>query len=987
MNYFTKQQIEEIRRRLASIGVKDSDLPDAETLTGDELVAIVQNGENRKASIYELLHDYLPEDFVDGLHDGKSAYEIWLDQGNTGTEADFIASLKGDKGAKGDRGIVGPPGMPGTPGITQVTASVDDGTGTPSVNTYMEGTKLVMRFHNLKGESGQGGGGGITEIPVATQYALGGIKIGYTQNEKNYPVKLDNSSRAFVTVPWTSDGGASGTDGGHWEQAFCVTLTETTPSQMPLAAYPFQEGNGWSQSADTSNGRTYVWMSTRWVSGNGTPNAWQGPWQIGAPGGLNGVDGDKFEYIYATTATDSSDDMSSLPAVNVRQNSGGHLFSEDDFVPDGWTDNPVGVSQTMKAEWMCFRVKTFTRDDTTNTVTGHWDNFIGPVLWSSYGKNGLDGDGVEYIFYASTSNSVPAGQRPDEWPANQADEYTGPAGSAWSDNPIDLATLGQGAREWVSIRKKRTVDGVQSWGQFSEPALWTYIGRDGVVSGYIVDLSNENMLVSVDSNGTASGYSNSTLVQVFNNGAAVPVDDGSNNGFTVTVGTLTRSDGVAVTSSQASASVAADGKTVNVTITSLANFSGINLFVPLTVNMPDGTSRDITVSAFGVRLGEDGMTVDLSAGAAAIRSDYYGNNVVPNTISVQANIFKGVSLNDVIKPTDGDSRFQFKYYWNVNTGSPTVYTLTTADSIAVTTGGGTYTGLTIELYYYYNNRYVLIDNETLPFVKDGAPGIGIDAINYWISPVSNSISATKVSTSGVYSYSGSVSFKAYKRSGNSNPVEFTTLSLSDRETISVNIGSDAVTPTYDAAKGYWVATRSGATTTAPYTVVKITSASNTTLASTTIPFSIVGETGQSVFTSTVFKRSETQPPKPGTSTDASSTDYGGTYYNPVPYGWSDGVPPLYTVSYDEILRNQLWTCHRVFTNDGLSPQDSEWSDVTLAMDTATLDIEFAPAQADDAIPPVPTQANRHGGRYTTPMYSTKLLPAISKWYGERSARL
>ena len=27
--------------------------------------------------------------------DGKSAYEIWLEQGNSGTEQDFLASLKG----------------------------------------------------------------------------------------------------------------------------------------------------------------------------------------------------------------------------------------------------------------------------------------------------------------------------------------------------------------------------------------------------------------------------------------------------------------------------------------------------------------------------------------------------------------------------------------------------------------------------------------------------------------------------------------------------------------------------------------------------------------------------------------------------------------------------------------------------------------------------------------------------------------------------
>ncbi len=38
---------------------------------------------------------------------GKSAYDLWLDAGNVGTEADFFASLKGDKGD---------PGAPGTGG-------------------------------------------------------------------------------------------------------------------------------------------------------------------------------------------------------------------------------------------------------------------------------------------------------------------------------------------------------------------------------------------------------------------------------------------------------------------------------------------------------------------------------------------------------------------------------------------------------------------------------------------------------------------------------------------------------------------------------------------------------------------------------------------------------------------------------------------------------------------------------------------------------
>jgi len=36
--------------------------------------------------------------------DGKSAYQIWLDEGNTGTEQDFLDSLKGPQGPPGEDG-------------------------------------------------------------------------------------------------------------------------------------------------------------------------------------------------------------------------------------------------------------------------------------------------------------------------------------------------------------------------------------------------------------------------------------------------------------------------------------------------------------------------------------------------------------------------------------------------------------------------------------------------------------------------------------------------------------------------------------------------------------------------------------------------------------------------------------------------------------------------------------------------------------------
>lgn len=85
-----------------------------------------------------------------------------------------------------------------------------------------------------------------------------------------------------------------------------------------------------------------------------------------------------------------------------------------------------------------------------------------------------------------------------------------------------------------------------------------------------------------------------------------------------------------------------------------------------------------------------------------------------------------------------------------------------------------------------------------------------------------------------------------------------------------------------------------------------------------------GPKGQSVFKSVVFLKSATKPPAP--------TD--GTYASPVPTtgGWTDGVPegeePLYATS-------------RVFTSDGLAPQQSTWSEPYLAADSADLNFEWS----------------------------------------------
>lgn len=43
----------------------------------------------------------------------------------------------------------------------------------------------------------------IEGVPAASNDNIGGIKTGYTQNGKNYPVALDENKKAYVNVPWS----------------------------------------------------------------------------------------------------------------------------------------------------------------------------------------------------------------------------------------------------------------------------------------------------------------------------------------------------------------------------------------------------------------------------------------------------------------------------------------------------------------------------------------------------------------------------------------------------------------------------------------------------------------------------------------------------------------------------------------------------------------------------------------------------------------
>ncbi len=94
-------------------------------LTGDE--SFVELGTTRLQSVPLALFAVDGNEGPQGEPgaDGLSAYELWLAEGNTGTEADFLAAMKGEKGEQGEPGEAGPQGNPGIDGKTILNGTVN----------------------------------------------------------------------------------------------------------------------------------------------------------------------------------------------------------------------------------------------------------------------------------------------------------------------------------------------------------------------------------------------------------------------------------------------------------------------------------------------------------------------------------------------------------------------------------------------------------------------------------------------------------------------------------------------------------------------------------------------------------------------------------------------------------------------------------------------------------------------------------------------
>lgn len=321
----------------------------------------------------------------------------------------------------------------------------------------------------------------VADIVIGNSKFKAAIKDVYESSTPTASVSLDKDKFLFsfgIPAGRTGDAGKDGKDGQDGKDgkdgidgvpgidgdttrvviAYKSTKTIQRPGTPVGGSWDYDTNTitypeGWSGSDSNPNG--YVWMSTATFSSKGTIVVpWSTPVRLTGADGHDGSDGSNIEFVYKLTVTS---------LVTPTKPTGN---SQTKAIRQGWTDHPTGISEEYQCEWVCSH----------NLQTdGTWSEWEGPTIWSKWGVNGKDGDGVEYIYQRTKLPASPqeiTDNNPDQ------DEYIPQSASGeqpWTDNPKGVNE--EFKYEWVSKRKYK--GDTHKWGNFSSPSLWAKYGDNG----------------------------------------------------------------------------------------------------------------------------------------------------------------------------------------------------------------------------------------------------------------------------------------------------------------------------------------------------------------------------------------------------------------------------------------------------------------------------------------------------------------------------
>lgn len=725
-------------------------------------------------------------------------------------------------------------------------------------NVSVTGSTLTITQNNMGSKSvvlPSGGGGsttpGLTEDDVNAMLSNAKTLI---INKNGEPSRSYNpfSSSEDITIDIVGSGG-SGEDNNKYYQAFFQNKNSNTiapaipdTGKGPSDYSSTDEKSKWSTNAENPSKGYYTWMTFAFVS-NGVYGSWINPVCITGEDGEAGTDITDKEQIYKLAGEDEN-----VSKPNNDPDTKG-------YVPVGWTNNPQGVSATVPCEWTCIRTK--------NTETNKWGDWTKPVLWSHYGHNGTDGDGVEYIYWAGHNDQAYPASHPNDWYTNEqskanefrdggsyseedgSDGYYNSkyynkrefilAGTGWSDNPADLSSsyYGPGSRQYVSMRRKYgDNDGSSYWHKYSAPTLWSNYAQNGDAGkGVSLNLDNGTMAVSLNSDETNQLFDQTCTARFYNGTNTINIDTLEYSVIDANGSTVSTDSDFSITISQNTQD--SNCKDVNVHISKgKFNFTNGGYTIKLTAKASvtgEETTRYATIQLLGVNFGEDGISYKLSLSSSVIKlskGSYY-----PNTIDVFVSKVKGTESIQQITPTQAittNNKWSFKY--SIDSASEQSLTQDAISQSLISSATNT-----IRVSAYFDN--VLVDQQTVVIVKDGIDGQ--NGVSYSVDVISNTVIG-KYQDDGSILYSGTVRFYVTKIISNTSSEFLTNRNVIVTAYMGGNTNPENTNiPIIDTTSSEWNFSVSNCKY--AFALIKVNEKpSNMFYTSVVVPFSTPGKNGQ-----------------------------------------------------------------------------------------------------------------------------------------------
>lgn len=547
--------------------------------------------------------------------------------------------------------------------------------------------------------------GGQFEVALSGSGVGNYVDVNYVQDQlKNY-IRKGTLSRLIINdIPYSIEngddikipvgGGSSDVDPtkyGYYKSYFKETSNKVTSVTKPTDNMPPEEGSGWLENAPNYREGHLVWMTQVFINGNGQYGEYINPICL-TGNGTAGEDGSGVNFIYKTFI--NQEQVSSPGVVTVKNGI--------PVVPEGWTDHPKGVTKDVPYEYCSVAINT----------KGQWSpQWSQPFVWSHFGQNGMDGDGVEYIYYASLI--APTHNLPETWTNDegfQNNEYIR-EGSGWTDDPQDLEKLGPGYKQWVCVRKKYADAGSDNvyWHAYSSPALWSYYSKDGIASALIMDVVGENKYLYLTQDNKNKRFESSSTAYMYNDGAPI--------NFTLTIDSFVDSAGNDYSSNK-DQYFTIDGNQIKINIPeNTLSFDNDIYYKIVLVGTPTSTSvssqvRHAEIQLFGLVRGADGkqgdnaVSYDIKTSAAAI--NYQDGAMYPNLISVYVAKSDGSKITNITPSNSSD--WQFSYSTNDGDSWSTI----TSDQVQTEGESGM-------LFKATNGTITL--SEYVPIVKSGINGL------------------------------------------------------------------------------------------------------------------------------------------------------------------------------------------------------------------------------------------------------------------------